>query len=112
MATGKNEGIGFGWGSYRTSMGKVRMNSTTNKTFSLSHENARYISTIPLGHKSAAVNSALTWYRGQGIEVHELLDNIAALQARLREMYEAAETPEPVSLMGGLRAIIARMWPF
>ena len=111
MSTGRNDGVGFGWGSYRTSMGKVRMNSTTNKTFSLSHENARYIDTVPLGHKSAAVNSALTWYRGQGVEVHELLANIEGLQNVIADLYEEG-APESTPPMGGWRAILARMWPF
>ena len=102
MATGRNDGVGFGWGSYRTSMGKVRMNSTSNKTFSLSHENARYIDTVPKGHKSAAVNSALTWYRGQGVEVHELLANIAGLQKVILEL-----SPDVVPLGWGKRLINA-----
>ena len=71
------------------------MNSTTNKTFSLSHENARYIDSVPLGHKSAAVNSALTWYRGQGVEVHELLANIEGLQKVIADLYEE-QGAEPV----------------
>jgi len=96
MSTGRNDGVGFGWGSYRTSMGKVRMNSTTNKTFSLSHENARYIDTVPLGHKSAAVNTALTWYRGQGVEVHELLANIEGLQNVIAELYDEGAAPNSV----------------
>ena len=122
MATGDNPGAGFGWGAYRNAYGAIEMKSTSNKTFSLSQENCRYIDTIARGHKSAAVNTALTWYRGQGVEVHDLLANIAALQARLRDMHEQADTPVQVtsfvpgekstSTMGGLRAILARMWPF
>ena len=99
MSTGRNDGVGFGWGSYRTSLGKVRMNSTTNKTFSLSHDNARYIDSVPLGHKSAAVNTAITWYRGQGVEVHELLANIEGLQAIIQDLIEVndeGEAPNPV----------------
>ena len=112
MATGDNPGVGFGWGAYRNEYGAIQMKSTSNKTFSLSHENCRYIDTIAKGHKSAAVNTALTWYRGQGVEVHELLANIAALQARLRDMHEQGEAPESTPPMGGWRAILARMWPF
>ena len=101
-------------------MGKVRMNSTTNKTFSLNYENARYIDSVPLGHKSAAVNSALTWYRGQGVEVHELLANIEGLQNVIAELYQeeldvsppGPEAPKSTSRMGGWRAFLARMWPF
>lgn len=98
-------------------MGKIRMNSTTNKTFSLSHDNARYIDSVSLGHKSAAVNSALTWYRGQGVEVHELLANIEGLQNVIAELYQhELETnppgPESTPPMGGWRAILARIWPF
>ena len=96
------------------------MNSTTNKTFSLSHDNARYIDGVPLGHKSAAVNSALTWYRGQGVEVHELLANIEGLQQVIAELYQedldvtipGILDPTSTSLGGTLRAILARMWPF
>ena len=72
------------------------MKSTSNKTFSLSHENTRYIDTVPLGHKSAAVNSALTWYRGQGVEVHELLANIEGLLSVIAELYEEGAAPNPV----------------
>lgn len=107
MATGEKQGLS--WGAYRTPMGKIRMNSTTNKTFSLSHDNARYIDSVSLGHKSAAVNSALTWYRGQGVEIHELLANIEGLQNVIAELYQHEES---TPAMGGWRAILARIWPF
>ena len=114
MPTGENPGVGFGWGAYRNRMGGIETKSTTNKCVSLSHENARYLDGIAKGHKSAAVNSALTWYRGQGVEVHELLANIEGLQNVIAELYqEEGDTrgkSEPP--MGGWRAILARMWPF
>ena len=96
VPTGRNDGVGFGWGSYRTPMGEIRMKGTSNKTFSLSHENARYIDSVPLGHKSAAVNTALTWYRGQGVEVHELLANIEGLQEKITQLCGEGEAPNPV----------------
>lgn len=112
MATGSNPGVGFGWGAYRSCFGGVLTKSTTNKCVSLSFENARYLDGIAKGHKSAAVNSALTWYRGQGVEVHELLANIEALQALITELHEEGAAPKSVSRMGELRALLARMWPF
>jgi len=108
MPTGENPGVGFGWGAYRNKFGGVRVKSTTNKCVSLSHDNARYLDGIAKGHKSAAVNSALTWYRGQGVEVHELLANIEALQEIITELH----APESAPPMGGLRARLARIWPF
>lgn len=109
MSTGRNDGVGFGWGAYRSNFGGVLTKTTTNKCVSLSHENARYLDTIAKGHKSAAVNSALTWYRGQGVEVHELLANIEALQNIITDLHgDQKSTPR----RGGIRAILARMWPF
>jgi len=117
VPTGRNDGVGFGWGAYRNNFGGVRVKSTTNKCVSLSHENARYLDGIAKGHKSAAVNSALTWYRGQGVEIHELLANIEGLQNVIAQLYQqelevSPAGPEVAPLGGGLRAIIARIWPF
>lgn len=112
MPTGDNPGVGFGWGAYRNKFGGVRMKSTTNKCVSLSHDNARYLDGIAKGHKSAAVNSALTWYRGQGVEVHELLANIAALQDIILELNQGTQAEKSTPPRGGLRAILARIWPF
>ena len=70
--------------------------------------NIRYLDTIAKGHKSAAVNRAVDGYRGQSHEVHELLANIEGLQKVITDLH--AEKSEPP--MGGLRAIVARIWPF
>jgi len=89
------------------------MKSTSNKCFSLTHANCAYLETIVRGHKSAVVNRALDNYRGEGFETQELLDNIAALQARLETEIPRKSPPGKSSPpMGGIRAILARMWPF
>lgn len=108
MPTGRHDGIGFGWGAYRNNFGGIETKGTSTRCHSLSLENCAYLDAIAKGHKSAAVNSALTWYRGQGVEVHELLANIEALQEIITDLH----APESTSLMGGLKAILARMWPF
>jgi len=107
VATGENLGVGFGWGAYRNRFGGIRVKSTTNKCVSLSYDNARYLDKIAKGHKSAAVNSALTWYRGQGVEIHELLANIEGLQAVIAELYEEGAAPNPVALGWPSRVISA-----
>ena len=88
------------------------MKGVSIRSHSLTLENCAYLDRIAKGHKSAAVNSALTWYRGQGVEVHELLANIEALQAIITDLGESSLPQKSTSLMGGLRAIITRMWPF
>jgi hypothetical protein len=87
------------------------MKGTNIRSHSLSLENCRYLDGIAKGHKSAAVNSALQWYRGQGVEIHELLANIEGLQKVIRDLHEG-KAPESTPPMGGWRAILARMWPF
>ena len=107
MATGENRGKGFAWGAYRTKMGKIIVaRSNTPRSVSMTPANTDYYDSLDKGHKSAMVNRAMDNYRGAGFQTQELLDNIAALQARLRE--EGKSEPR----MGGWRAILARMWPF
>ena len=108
MPTGRNDGVGFGWGAYRNRFGGIEMKGTNIRSHSLSLENCAYLDGIAKGHKSAAVNSAIQWYRGQGIEIHELLANIEGLQEVIRELYDEKSTPP----RGGLWARLARMWPF
>jgi len=108
MPTGRNDGVGFGWGAYRNSFGGIEMKGTSIRSHSLSLENCAYLDRIAKGHKSAAVNSALTWYRGQGVEVHELLANIEALQEIITDLH----APESEPLGGGIWARLVRMWPF
>jgi len=109
VPTGRHDGIGFGWGAYRTPMGAIIVTEgPSNKSYSMTASNIRYLDSIPKGHKSAVVNRAVEAYRGQSYEVHELLANIEALQKIITDLH----APESTSLMGGLRAILARMWPF
>ena len=84
------------------------MKGTSTRCHSLTLENCAYLDSIAKGHKSAAVNSALTWYRGQGVEVHELLSNIAGLQQVIADLYAEKSTPP----RGGIWARLARIWPF
>ena len=78
--------------------------------------NADYYDSLAKGHKSAMVNRAMDNYRGEGFSTHELLANIEGLQQVIAEMNQenppGPVAPESTSLMGGLRAILARMWPF
>jgi len=87
------------------------MSSSNVRSYSITHDNCSYLDTISKGHRSAVVNRALEHYRGEGLETHELLANIEGLQKVIRDLHEgvAPESPPP---MGGLRAILARMWPF
>jgi len=105
MPTGRNDGVGFGWGAYRNNFGGIEMKGTSIRSHSLSLENCHYLDGIAKGHKSAAVNSALQWYRGQGVDVHELLANIEGLQEVIRGLYEEKSTPP----RGGLLAILTRI---
>ena len=105
--TGENRGKGFAWGAYRTKMGKIIVaRSNSPRSVSMTPANTDYYDSLDKGHKSAMVNRAMDNYRGDGFQTQELLDNIAALQARL------VETEESEPRMGGWRAILARMWPF
>ena len=105
--TGENRGKGFGWGAYKTKMGKIIVaRSNSPRSVSMTPANSDYYDSLDKGHKSAMVNRAMDNYRGAGFQTQELLDNIAALQARLLE--EGKSEPP----MGGWRAILARMWPF
>lgn len=106
MPTGENPGVGFGWGAYRNRFGGIEMKGTNIRSHSLSLENCRYLDGIAKGHKSAAVNSAIQWYRGQGIEIHELLANIAGLQEVIADLYAEKSTPP----RGGIWARLARIW--
>ena len=115
--TGENRGKGFGWGAYRTKMGKIIVaRSNTPRSVSMTPANSDYYDSLDKGHKSAMVNRAMDNYRGDGFTTHELLANIEALQNHLREMYDenppGPVAPESTPRMGGLRAILARMWPF
>ena len=105
MPTGRNDGVGFGWGAYRNNFGGIEMRGTNIRSHSLSLENCAYLDRIAKGHKSAAVNSALQWYRGQGIEIHELLANIEGLQEVIRDLYDEKSTPP----RGGRSTIWARI---
>lgn len=71
------------------------MSGTSIRSHSLTLDNCRYLDGIAKGHKSAAVNSALTWYRGQGVEIHELLANIEGLQNVIAELYQEELVDEP-----------------
>lgn len=121
MPTGENRGKGFGWGAYRTKMGKIIVTrSNTPRSVSMTPANSDYYDSLDKGHKSAMVNRAMDNYRGDGFSTHELLANIEGLQQVIAEMHDDASidgytgpvAPKSVSLMGGLRAIVARMWPF
>ena len=100
--TGRNDGVGFGWGAYRNRFGGIEMQGTSIRSHSLSLENCAYLDSIAKGHKSAAVNSAITWYRGQGVDIHELLANIAALQEIITELHGDDEHPESPPRGGGV----------
>ena len=107
--TGENRGKGFGWGAYRTPMGALIVaRSNSPRSVSMTPANCAYYDAIEKGHKSAMVNRAMEAYRGAGLETHELLANIAGLQQIIADLYAEKSTPP----MGGLRAILARMWPF
>jgi len=116
--TGENHGVGFGWGAYRNKFGGIEMKGTSTRCHSLTLENCQYLDQIAKGHKSAAVNSAIQWYRGQGIEIHELLANIEGLQNVIRDLHDSQEDQgkfelkNSVSSRGGIWARLARMWPF
>ena len=117
VPTGENRGKGFGWGAYRTKLGKIIVaRSNTPRSVSMTPANSDYYDSLDKGHKSAMVNRAMDNYRGDGFTTHELLANIEALQNHLREMYDenppGPVAPESTPRMGGLRAILARMWPF
>jgi len=84
--------------------------------------NADYYDSLTKGHKSAMVNRAMDNYRGDGFSTHELLANIEGLQQVIAELHQEhppgpvalvnRDAPKSTSLMGGLRAILARIWPF
>ena len=94
--TGRNDGVGFGWGAYRNKFGGIEMKGTSTRCHSLTLENCHYLDGIAKGHKSAAVNSAIQWYRGQGVDIHDLLANIEGLQNVIRELHEeVAPNPTP-----------------
>ena len=120
MPTGENRGKGFGWGAYRTPMGKIIVaRSNTPRSVSMTPANSDYYDSLDKGHKSAMVNRAMDNYRGDGFTTDELLANIEGLQQIIAEMWELRTNgytgpvaPKSTSRMGGLRAILARMWPF
>ena len=117
MATGENRGKGFGWGAYRTKMGKIIVaRSNSPRSVSMTPANADYYDSLDKGHKSAMVNRAMDNYRGDGFSTHELLANIEGLQQVIAELHEefppGPVAPKSTSRMGGWRAILARIWPF
>jgi len=123
VPTGQNRGKGFGWGAYRTKMGKIIVaRSNSPRSVSMTPANADYYDSLTKGHKSAMVNRAMDNYRGDGFSTHELLANIEGLQQVIAELHQEhppgpvalvnRDAPKSTSLMGGLRAILARIWPF
>ena len=117
VPTGQNRGKGFGWGAYRTKMGKIIVaRSNTPRSVSMTPANSDYYDSLDKGHKSAMVNRAMDNYRGDGFTTHELLANIEGLQQVIAELLDdnppGPVAPKSVSRMGELRAILARMWPF
>jgi len=78
--------------------------------------NADYYDSLTKGHKSAMVNRAMDNYRGDGFSTHELLANIEGLQQVIAELHDefppGPVAPNRTRRMGGLRAILARIWPF
>jgi len=65
------------------------------RSFSLTQENSRYLDGVTKGHRSDAVNRAIQSYRGtEGMNVPDLLENIAALQAVISKLnQELDEVP-------------------
>ncbi len=61
--------------------------SVSIRSFSLTHDNARYLDGVNKGHKSEVVNRALNFYRHSPERLY-LMENIAGLQERLREAHE------------------------
>jgi len=114
VPTGRNDGKGFGWGAYRTKMGKIIVaRSNTPRSVSMTPANSDYYDSLDKGHKSAMVNRAMDNYRGDGFTTHELLANIEALQDHLEEMYDehppGPVAPTSVSRMGGKTTIRSRI---
>tara|TARA_R100000750_G_C2300706_1_gene78706 strand:- start:204 stop:554 length:351 start_codon:yes stop_codon:yes gene_type:complete len=109
MATGENRGKGFGWGAYRTKMGKIIVaRSNTPRSVSMTPANSDYYDSLDKGHKSAMVNRAMDNYRGDGFTTHELLANIEGLQQVIAELHQDLdEHPESVPEGWGKRAINA-----
>lgn len=97
VATGRNRGVGFGWGSYGRGKrwGKIDMSSKHIRSFSLTQENSRYLDGVTKGHRSDAVNRAIECYRGtEGMNVPDLLKNIEGLQAVIKKLnQELHEVP-------------------
>jgi len=97
MATGENRGKGFGWGAYRTKMGKIIVaRSNSPRSVSMTPSNADYYDSLAKGHKSAMVNRAMDNYRGDGFTTHELLANIEGLQQVIAELIDE-NPPGPVA---------------
>lgn len=91
MPTGENRGKGFGWGAYRTKMGKIIVaRSNSPRSVSMTPSNADYYDSLAKGHKSAMVNRAMDNYRGEGFSTHELLANIEGLQEVIAELHDEA----------------------
>ena len=89
MPTGENRGKGFGWGAYRTKMGKIIVaRSNSPRSVSMTPANADYYDSLDKGHKSAMVNRAMDNYRGDGFSTHELLANIEGLQQMIAELHD------------------------
>ena len=109
MATGENRGKGFGWGAYKTKMGKIIVaRSNSPRSVSMTPANADYYDSLDKGHKSAMVNRAMVNYRGDGCTTHELLANIEGLQQVIAELHhDLDENPESEPQAWGKRAINA-----
>ena len=119
LATGRNRAVGFGWGAYGRGKrwGKIDMSAKHIRSFSLTQENSRYLDGVTKGHRSDAVNRAIQAYRGtEGMNVPDLLENIAALQAVITKLNQeleqvagagqiAADEANKVPPMGGLKRI-------
>jgi hypothetical protein len=89
MPTGRNRGVGFGWGAYGRGKrwGKHDMSAKHIRSFSLTQENSRYLDGVTKGHRSDAVNRAIETYRGtEGMNVPDLLKNIEGLQAVIKRL--------------------------
>ncbi len=108
-------------GSYREKRyGGALTKSVSIRSFSLSHENARYLDGVNKGHKSHVVNRALDFYRhnpdkaGLWESFTKMEEIIQGLHQEIDEITRASEIPdneaEKVSPSRGLKRFFNFLW--
>lgn len=91
MPTGRHVQNWYRDGAYRAKLGARQYNGKSNKSFSMSLENIRYLEGVVKGHRSDVVNRALDHYRASETDIFE---NIKSLQTRLKEAHQRIEALE------------------